>query len=165
MIRIRRVLVATDFGEAAQSALRYGREFARQFDADLHLLHVTENIHMSVAVGYGYANVPADLQQSIERSAQERTQGLLTDEDRRTLRVTAATATGHSPAAAIVEYARSHDVDLIVVGTHGRGPLAHMIMGSVAERVVRLAPCPVLTVHSPEHEFVTDGHDGPSQST
>src|SRR5688500_12082635 len=114
MIRIKRVLVATAFGEAAQSALRYAREFARQFGANLPLLHVTENIHMSVAVGYGYANVPADLQQSIERSALERTEGLLTDDDRRTLQATAATATSHSPAAAIVEYARTHDVDLIV---------------------------------------------------
>ena len=54
---------------------------------------------------------------------------------------------------AIVEYARVEDIDLIVIGTHGRGALAHLVMGSVAERVVRFAPCPVLTVRHPEREF------------
>jgi len=62
--------------------------------------------------------------------------------------------TSSSPAFAIVDYAREHEIDLIVMGTHGRGALAHLMMGSVAERVVRLAPCPVLTIKHPEHEFV-----------
>jgi nucleotide-binding universal stress UspA family protein len=59
-----------------------------------------------------------------------------------------------SPFVQIVTYAKRFDIDLIVLGTHGRGPIAHMLMGSVAERVVRKAPCPVLTVRHPEHEFV-----------
>jgi nucleotide-binding universal stress UspA family protein len=54
----------------------------------------------------------------------------------------------------IVGYAKENDVDLIIMGTHGRGAIAHLLMGSVAERVVRTAPCPVLTVRHPEHEFV-----------
>ena len=58
------------------------------------------------------------------------------------------------PAHAITEYAKEAAVDLIVLGTHGRGAVAHLLMGSVAERVVRTAPCPVLTVRHPEHEFV-----------
>ena len=58
-------------------------------------------------------------------------------------------------AATIVAYAREKDIDLIVVGTHGRGLAAHLLMGSVAERVVRTAPCPVLTVRHPQREFVT----------
>ena len=56
----------------------------------------------------------------------------------------------------IVRYAKERDIDLIVMGTHGRGFMAHMLMGSVAEKVVRKAPCPVLTVRHPEHEFVLD---------
>jgi nucleotide-binding universal stress UspA family protein len=55
---------------------------------------------------------------------------------------------------AIVDFAKEINVDLIVMGTHGRGAVAHLLMGSVAERVVRTAPCPVLTVRHPEHEFV-----------
>ena len=55
---------------------------------------------------------------------------------------------------AIVEYAKTHNIDIIVMGTHGRRALAHLLMGSVAERVVRTAPCPVLTVRHPEREFI-----------
>ena len=54
----------------------------------------------------------------------------------------------------IICYAKEHNIDLIVLGTHGRGPIAHMLMGSVAEKIVRKAPCPVLTVRHPQHEFV-----------
>ena len=59
-----------------------------------------------------------------------------------------------SPFLEIIAYAKSREIDLIVMGTHGRGPIAHMLMGSVAEKVVRKAPCPVLTVRHPEHEFL-----------
>jgi nucleotide-binding universal stress UspA family protein len=62
--------------------------------------------------------------------------------------------TSAAPALAIVEYASANGIDLIVVGTHGRRAVAHLLMGSVAERVVRTAPCPVLTVRHPEHEFI-----------
>jgi nucleotide-binding universal stress UspA family protein len=63
------------------------------------------------------------------------------------------TVLGH-PVVEILKYAETHPIDLIVIGTHGRGPLGHMVMGSTAERVVRKAPCPVLTVRHPEREFV-----------
>ena len=62
--------------------------------------------------------------------------------------------TSVAPAETIVAYAKTQAVDVIVIGTHGRSGLAHLFMGSVAERVVRFAPCPVLTVHHPEHEFI-----------
>jgi nucleotide-binding universal stress UspA family protein len=58
------------------------------------------------------------------------------------------------PYVEIVRYAKERDIDIIVMGTHGRGFMAHMLMGSVAEKVVRKAPCAVLTVRHPEHEFV-----------
>jgi nucleotide-binding universal stress UspA family protein len=59
-----------------------------------------------------------------------------------------------TPFYEIITCAKELEVDLIILGTHGRGPFAHMLMGSVAEKVVRKAPCPVLTVRHPEHEFV-----------
>jgi nucleotide-binding universal stress UspA family protein len=62
--------------------------------------------------------------------------------------------TSSAPAFAIVEFAKGSNVNLIVIGTHGRGGMAHLLLGSVAERVVRLPPCPVLTVRHPEREFV-----------
>jgi nucleotide-binding universal stress UspA family protein len=64
--------------------------------------------------------------------------------------MTVSLMTSTAPALAIVDYAKEHAIDLIVMGTHGRGPLGHFILGSVAERVVRLAPCPVLTMHHGE---------------
>ena len=62
--------------------------------------------------------------------------------------------TSDHPADEIVQYAKAAGIDLIVMGTHGRGAMAHLLVGSVAETVVRTAPCPVLTVRHPEHEFV-----------
>ena len=61
---------------------------------------------------------------------------------------------GLSEFVEIIRYARENNIDLLVLGTHGRGAIAHMLMGSVAEKIVRKAPCPVLTVRHPEHEFV-----------
>jgi nucleotide-binding universal stress UspA family protein len=86
-----------------------------------------------------------------ERQRLEKT---VTDEDRQMLHAKLVTVVSSTPSASIVDYATSAKIDLIVMGTHGRGPLAHFMMGSVAERVVRLAPCPVLTVRHPEHEFI-----------
>ena len=60
---------------------------------------------------------------------------------------------GH-PSLEIIRYAKDHEIDIIVMGTHGRTGVGHMLMGSVAEKVVRKAPCPVLTVRHPDHEFV-----------
>jgi nucleotide-binding universal stress UspA family protein len=154
MILLKKVLVATDFGPASDSALRYGRTLARGFGAELHVLHVVENIFARAMDGYGYAAISPDVQLDIEHAGRKQTDALLSDEDRRDLRAKASTVTSNSPAAAIVEYARNNSVDLIVMGTHGRGAIGHIFMGSVAERVVRTAPCPVLTLRHPEREFV-----------
>ena len=154
MIALKNILVATDFGPASEAALRYGRALAARFGARLHVLHVTEYLPLTAAYAYGYTSLPPNIQQDIEASAAKQTQALLTDEERRTQLGIAATMTGNSPATAIVEYAKRHDIDLAVLGTHGRGALSHLLMGSVAERVVRMAPCPVLTVRDPQHEFV-----------
>jgi nucleotide-binding universal stress UspA family protein len=79
---------------------------------------------------------------------------IVTDEDRQQLKAVAAIRTSSSTALEIAGYAKSEGVDIIVMGTHGRGVMAHLLMGSVAEKVVRIAPCPVLTVRHPEHEFI-----------
>jgi nucleotide-binding universal stress UspA family protein len=78
----------------------------------------------------------------------------VTVDDRASLGVVTIVRSAHSAAADILEYAREQPIDLIVMGTHGRGVLHHLLMGSVAERVVRSAPCPVLTVHSKERDLL-----------
>jgi len=153
MIAIKNILVATDFGPASDTALTYGRALAESFGARLHLLHVVHSVYWA-APAYDYAGISPGVQLEIETSARRQTEAALTDDERRTQRAVAVIVTSTSPPAAIVEYARDHDIDLLVLGTHGRGPFAHLLMGSVAERVVRTAPCPVLTVHHPEHGFV-----------
>ena len=152
MIVLKNVLVATDFEEASGAALDYGRDLARSYGATLHVLHAVENILLRYAADGALALLP-DLQTAVERGARERMEALVTGEDRSTLRAKAVMVTAAEPAEAIVEYAKEHDVDLIVMGTHGRRGFTHLFMGSVAERV-RTAPCPVLTVQHPEREFV-----------
>jgi nucleotide-binding universal stress UspA family protein len=154
MIVLKRILVATDFGPASESALRYAQALARSFGAELHVLHVVEDILARAMDGYGYAAISPEVQKDIERAGRNQTEALVGDEDCRQLHAIAATVTSNSPADEIVEYAQKHAIDLIVMGTHGRGAIAHLFMGNVAERVVRIAPCPVLTVRNPEHDFM-----------
>lgn len=154
MITLKNILVATDFGEASNNALAYGREFARRFDATLHVVHVVDDVGARMLTASGLPYDVTAMQNDLERLEQRRLDALITDEDRRELRVKVVKLLGTSPAREIVGYAADHNIDLIIVGTHGRGPIAHLVMGSVAERVVRTAPCPVLSVRHPEHEFI-----------
>jgi len=153
MIKITNVLVATDFGPAADSALNYGREFARTFGARLHVLHVVENSMMHAgpdAAGVDFARIQADL----EAAAQQVLDRIVTAEDRQQLKAVTVIRTGGTQAFEIVGYAKPAGIDLIIMGTHGRGIISHFLMGSVSEKVVRTAPCPVLTVRPVEHEFI-----------
>ena len=144
MIVLNNILVATDFGPASDAALTYGRALAKEFGARLHLLHSAENDFLRAAV-----TDPHVLRAGVARRLDER----LTAEDRERSAHVVVETSDH-PAGAIIEYAKHARIDLIVMGTHGRTGVAHLLGGSVAERVVRAAPCPVLTVRHPEHEFV-----------
>jgi nucleotide-binding universal stress UspA family protein len=154
MIALKKILVATDFSEAADAALAYGRALARTFGATLYVLHVTDDMYMRLG-GDAYAAVLPDLQHDVEAQARERLAELLVDNDPTPLPTKPVVITAGATAQAIVDYAAKADIDLIVVGTHGRGAVAHLLVGSIAERVVRTARCPVLTVRHPERDFVT----------
>jgi len=153
MITLENILVATDFSEPSDAAVTYGRELATRFGATLHVLHAAENILGRFGAETYSATVP-ELQERLETDARRRLGELLIDSDNSGPSTIPVHVTASSPALAIVDYAKQKNIDLIVVGTHGRGGLAHLVLGSVAERVVRLAPCPVLTVRHPEREFV-----------
>jgi len=154
MMTLKRILVATDFGEAAEVALRYGRELARNFNARLDVLQVADNIFAHAFGVDGYVAPYPEIQKDIEDAARAELARLVSDDDRAVLGAQTVIRVSAATALEIVTYARDASVDLIVIGTHGRGAVAHLLMGSVAERVVRTAPCPVLTVRHPEHEFV-----------
>jgi nucleotide-binding universal stress UspA family protein len=154
MIVLKKILVATDFSVPSDAALEYGRELARTFAAQLIVAHVIDDVSAQAYGGPDALVFAPDLQREIEETARRRLDELVAAEDREELRAVTVVLRSKTIAAAIAEYARDTDVDLIVLGTHGRGAVAHLLIGSVAERVVRTAPCPVLTVRRPEHEFI-----------
>ena len=152
MIALKAILVPTDFGEAADAALEYARALARSFSASIHVLHVAEDTAARMFAGEMY--VPPTFQADVEEAARKELHRRLVDNDANLLAIRPVVITSNSPAMSIVNYAKETGIDLIVMGTHGRGGMAHLLLGSVAERVVRLAGCPVLVVRHPEHEFV-----------
>jgi nucleotide-binding universal stress UspA family protein len=154
MITLEHVLVATDFSEPSGIALEYGRAMARTFSATLHVVHVVDAILPGMAAETVAANYAGFLD-DLEKSAQRQLDATVREDDRRELGAKAVLLRQRGAAQAIASYARSANIDLIVMGTHGRGGWSHLLMGSVAEKVVRTAPCPVLTVRHPEHEFVS----------
>ena len=152
MLAIRNILVATDFSEPSGVALAYGRDLARNYKAQLHLLHVVEDVMTRYSPEVGVL-LPS-IQEDLEKAARRELEARLTEDDRRQLHAVAVIDTGANIAEVIRNYAKDHAIDLIVTGTHGRGAVKHFLMGSVAERVVRTAPCPVLTVHAHERDFI-----------
>jgi len=167
MITLKRILVPTDFSETSAAAVKYGVALARTFNAQLHLLHaeVRHDLEMIVERQRAVETLVAEMSptesapgpdESAQHAARELLATSLTEQDQKDLRVEyVLRASGVGGAyVEIVRYAKEQDIDLIVMGTHGRGFVAHMLMGNVAEKVVRKSPCPVLTVRHPEHEFV-----------
>lgn len=147
MIQLNRILVATDFSECSREAVRVACGFADLFGAELHLLHVLESHAISTPVFAGGLALNQWIQES-RRAAEAGLAGAVPAEWAVGKRVLRTIAEG--PAyLEIVRYAGQQAIDLIVLGTHGRSGIAHALVGSVAERVVRKAPCPVLTVRPP----------------
>lgn len=152
MVVLKNILVATDFGEPSAVALAYGRDLARSYGATLHVLHVVEDVMMRYSPEVGFA-IP-DLQRDLEKTATRDLETLITDDDRKTLTVVPVVQTSFNVPGGVIEYAKNHPIDLIVVGTHGRGAVKQLLMGSAAERIVRTAPCPVLAVRAHERDFI-----------
>ena len=154
MINLKRILVPTDFSESARHALTYGISFAREHKARLYLLHVVETI----AVGYASDLFPvplAEVFQEISGYAKAELAKLAGAAREKGVEVQEIVVQG-KPSAEIIRVARDELIDMIVLGTHGKGILDQALFGSTTERVVRKAPCPVLTTRLKEHEFVDE---------
>lgn len=147
----RRILVPTDFSPVSLHALNHARLLAATFHAPLYILHVVEDPVGELESEDTYA-LPADFLRHVKERAEARLASIFPIADRPADGVELAVREG-SPFVEIVRYARDQAIDLIVIGTHGRGPIAHMLMGSVAEQVARKAPCPVLVVRAPSQPF------------
>jgi nucleotide-binding universal stress UspA family protein len=146
MAPVTKILVPTDFSETADAALEYAKVLAGQLGASLHLLHVFSDPYAAAACAPEvYAPPPPSLRELAKEEARECLRQRLTADEEKRSGGTWDIVSGLT-AKQIVEYADEHAMDLIVMGTHGRRGFAHLLLGSVAEHVVRTAGCPVLTV-------------------
>lgn len=145
-MKLEHILVPTDFSGPSAAALRYARELAKAFNSSLHLLHV---VHDPVTEAFGYPRT--DFVSAWERNAAVSLRALLPEAEGATFRARWVTRIGR-PVDEILRYVEEYEIDLVVMGTHGRGAIGHLLMGNVAERVVRRAGCPVLTIRAGERE-------------
>ncbi|TWT57668.1 hypothetical protein KOR42_10310 [Thalassoglobus neptunius] len=153
MINLKKILIPTDFSEFSQHAIRYGCEFARKFEAKVHLINVVEDLYPIVPEpGMATALSPPYFQELAE-SSRRAIESLPASEMAKGVDIERVVVTG-TPFLEIIRYAKEQDIDMIVIGTHGRSGLVQALMGSVAEKVVRKATCPVLTVRPEGHDFV-----------
>ena len=143
MVALSHILVPHDFSETSAAAARYAIAVARNSHARITFLHVSSSAQAAFDTEF-----PIGLEDAREDAVRERLLKIVSPLEQIELAPQFVVRPG-SPAAEIVHYAEEHAVDLIVMGTHGRGFVAHVVMGSVAEKVVRTAPCPVLTVRDP----------------
>lgn len=153
MIQLKRLLLPTDFSESARHAFLYALSLAQKYDAELHLLHVIEVLPS----GYTSELFPGAMTRVIEEiSGYARAEmSKLVDEARQQGRPPRDRIVQGKPAAEIIRVAAEDEVDMIVIGSHGRGALSHALFGSTTERVVRKAPCPVLICRRAGHEPVS----------
>jgi nucleotide-binding universal stress UspA family protein len=140
---LRRILLPVDFSEHSKSALRYARALATIYDARLEVVHVIDSEIIPVVYGLDAMAPPTE---QVHQRAAEALRDLVAGETEAE-QITTTVTVGH-PATEVLAYAKTREVDLIVIATHGRSGLKHFLMGSVAEKVVRMAPCPVFTVKS-----------------
>jgi nucleotide-binding universal stress UspA family protein len=141
-----RILAATDFSAPSEAALVQARHLAASTGATLHVIHVVDNMFLRAVLAD-----PRDYDTAALRQLRDQ---MPAGEEVPTV---LAVERSDEPADEITSYARIHDIDLIVMGTHGRGRVAHLLLGSVAEKVARTAPCPVLTLREAP---VAPGEDG-----
>ncbi|HZT82516.1 MAG TPA: universal stress protein [Gemmataceae bacterium] len=153
MIDLRRILVPTDFSKHSDNALAYGAAFAEKFGAELWLLHVVQDLSLFIPEAVTAAPPVAPPVEQMMAAVREALDRTIKEHHLDRFAVRAEAREGN-PFYEIIQFARANDIDLIIMGTHGRTGLMHVLLGSVVEKVVRKAPCPVLTVRHPEHEFV-----------
>lgn len=151
MINIKNILCPVDYSVYSEKALMYAIEFAEKYMAKLYLIHVLDIRIYDINEPDLY-NVNVVDEETLNK-LKERLSRCVSEETKGKIPVETIVVQG-VPFAEIIKASKDYRIDLIVLGTHGRTGLSHAIMGSVAEKVVRKAPCPVLTIRHPEHDFV-----------
>ena len=143
-MKIQTILVPCDFSENSMAGIDYARDLARKFKARVVLAHVSPSAERLVVYGPPPAHLPKDLEDTVAEGVER---GFAEVKERFSDADDVATVHLHGePAEELVDHASKNNLDVIVMSTHGRTGLGHLVLGSVAERVVRTAACPVLTV-------------------
>jgi nucleotide-binding universal stress UspA family protein len=153
MEEIRKILFATDFSDNSKYALAYALSFAKKYDAQLYILHVIQQPSYPLGM---YAEISFDAMDKFNRNisqAVEKEMETLREKDLQGFTKYECLIVHGTPFLEILRTAREKEAGLIIVGTHGRTGLDHVLFGSTAEKVVRRAPCPVLSVRLPGKEF------------
>jgi universal stress protein A len=153
-VNLKKILVPIDFSELSRKAMQYALTFARQFNAEVLLLHVLEFTPLTTPVP-PLPTIQDEMTRVTLRESAAKQLAVWRDEISSQAAVRGSVRDGVSAHAEIVKAATEGNFDLIILGTQGRTGLAHLLIGSTAERVVRHAPCPVLVVREREHDFVT----------
>lgn len=159
MLSIDRILFPTDFSESSRQALPHAVALAETHDAELHLLHASV-LHASDPANpsHHFPEVES-LSAQLEERADARMRKIVEEHAPEPLTVVREQRRGISAPPVILEYVEEEDVDLVVMGTHGRRGLRHLMLGSVTEEVVRRAPCPVLTAREQEEPGAVEGFE------
>jgi nucleotide-binding universal stress UspA family protein len=150
MLDIRKIVCPVDFSSCANHALAYAQELARKFDAELSLVHAYEDpaAYVTPVPMSGYVGPGADLLLELRKQLEVRLEQCMADVAKTGLRVRSELLEG-TPYRVVLDWAKEYKADLIVIGTHGHTGFTHALLGSVTERVVRMADCPVLTIRTP----------------
>jgi len=144
MLALKKIILATDFSENAEHAMSYARDLASTFGAEIDLVHVHQPPVYTGAFAYGAIEMPPDFAEETRRLLSARLQE---QRDKLGSGIEVKTTLKEGvPFKELIHHAAENDVDMIIMSTHGHTGLKHVLLGSTAERVVREAPCPVLTV-------------------
>ncbi len=151
MEQIKKILVPIDFSDYSKNALKYATQFAKQFNAKIYLIYVVEPMIYPADFSMGQVAIPStDI--DLHSRAEEELKKLSKDIINSNSQVEILIKTG-KPFVEIIEAASANDIDLIIIATHGHTGVEHLLFGSTAEKVVRKAPCPVLTLREPVKGF------------
>ena len=153
MIVMKKILFPTDLSDAAAEAQLYACSLAEQYGAELHILSVVQDVTLILPDPMNPWVMPASSLDEVIAGVSAELDKIPDPNWAAGKQIVRTVRTG-VPFLEIIRYAKEQTIDLIVLGTHGRTGLAHVLLGSVAERVVRKAPCPVLTIHPKDHQFV-----------
>ncbi|UCH64913.1 MAG: universal stress protein [Ignavibacterium sp.] len=148
---IKKILVPIDFSDYSKSALKYATEFAQKFSAEMFLVYVVEPVIYPPDFSMGQIAIPS-VNAEWDIKAKEELDKLASSEIPDAVKVQTVIKTG-KPFLEIIETAADEDVDIIIIATHGHSGMEHILFGSTAEKVVRKAPCPVLTLREPIKGF------------